>query len=232
MAGKQSDALLRCLYGIEKTIESHLPEPSKHLFIIKQHLNNYLGTPLKESHIFYRSNSMIDRSDQRTLASTCVEHAFTEDLQACVRFNVLIEQVPPVMPHSHLKRQILVCQNQITLAIEIHYSKHADAVVHELVQINKIGLHHKRQIEFMLSGPFKQNIEFESQYKLAQFLQLVKMFKMRDMYEKQKQITGQQEGTKPIENQLYLIPPIIESKFLGISESPSDNQDGVLQEFK
>jgi hypothetical protein len=91
MAGKQCDALVRCLYGIEKTIESQLPEPSKHLFIIKQHLNNYLGTPLKESHIFYRSNSMIDRSNQRTLASTCVEHAFTNDLQACVRFNVIIE---------------------------------------------------------------------------------------------------------------------------------------------
>ena len=31
-------------------------------------------------------------------------------------------------------------------------------------------------------------------------MQLVKLFKMREMYEIQNLITGQQEGTKPIEN--------------------------------
>lgn len=43
------------------------------------------------------------------------------DLQACVRFNVIIEQIPPESRQTLLKRQILVCQNQISLAIEIHY---------------------------------------------------------------------------------------------------------------
>lgn len=63
-----------------------------------------------------------------------------------------------------------------------------------------MGLIHKKSIEFLLSGPFKQIIQFESAYKLAQFMQLVKLFKMREMYEIQNLITGQQEGTKPIEN--------------------------------
>ena len=83
---------------------------------------------------------------------------------------------------------------------------------------------YKRSLELMLSGPLVHIVEFESNFKLAQFLQLVKMFKMREIYELQCPDTH--EGTKPIENQLYLIPPSMLGKFTSELEGPSNNQDG------
>jgi len=42
---------------------------------------------------------------------------------------------------------------------------------------------YKRSLELMLSGPLVHIVEFESNFKLNQFLQLIKMFKMRELYE-------------------------------------------------
>lgn len=69
------------------------------------------------------------------------------------------------------------------MAIEIHTIFPQKRVVNELIRIKKVGLMHKRTIDLILSGPIKQRMEFETKYKLYQFLQLVKLFKMRKLNE-------------------------------------------------
>jgi hypothetical protein len=73
---------------------------------------------------------------------------------------------------------------------------------------------------------FRYIFEFESHYKMAQFLQLISMFKQRISMTRRNEIPAElHEGTRPIENQVYLIPPSIANKFVSEPESPSNNQD-------
>jgi hypothetical protein len=104
--------------------------------------------------------------------------------------------------------------------------------MHELIQSNRLDYSQSLKLELFLRGPFKQVWEFESHYKLGQFLQIVKLFRMREQYEMNKpqlyQSADHQEYSKQqrIENQLHLIPPSIQSKLFQTSrESPSNNQD-------
>jgi hypothetical protein len=55
------------------------------------------------------------------------------------------------------------------------------------------------------------------------------MFKKREYLESIGEIPNMHEGIKPIENQLYLIPPCIQSKFVSSQESPANIQGGGLQ---
>ena len=50
--------------------------------------------------------------------------------------------------------------------------------------------------------------------------------------EQQGEFKDMHEDTKPIENQLYLIPPSIQNKFTCESESPSNDQDGLINSNK
>lgn len=82
-------------------------------------------------------------------------------------------------------------------------------MVYNLITVSRTGLHFKKTLEIVLSGPLVHIVEFESNFKLTQFLQLIKMFRTREYLEATGEVTGLHDGIKPIENQLHLIPPCI-----------------------
>jgi hypothetical protein len=70
---------------------------------MKQHLNPI--DLVKPNHYFKKSNSVHQKSDDKQEPSTLVEHAFTIDLKACVKFNVIIHQIgPQTGPRNSIKR--------------------------------------------------------------------------------------------------------------------------------
>lgn len=159
MRGLNLFALKACVKDMERQSNQTAEEPRRYMLFVKQHL--VPPEVMKPSTpVFNRLNNT---EQSKVKSQSLVEHQYTDDNQACVKFNIIVDQAGSP---NRVRRQIQVCQNQVTCAIEIRYLLPYGAMVHNLITANRPSLHYKKTIELILSGPLVHLVEFDSNFKL------------------------------------------------------------------